>query len=115
MVELGIAFALRREPPSSGRLEGDAMRRRDFLKWSVGLGVLGGIAEAAEQQPQLGACVSLGGKRLFPEDNPWNQDISGLPVDPRSSLLLASIGVDRPLHPDFGTQYQGAPIGIPYV
>src|SRR5262249_33627229 len=24
-------------------------------------------------------------------------------------------GLDKPLHPDFGTVYQGAPVGIPYV
>ena len=60
-------------------------------------------------------CPSLGGKRLFPDDNPWNQDISREPVDPNSDNLIASIGMDRPLHPDFGTVYQSAPVGIPYV
>ena len=29
--------------------------------------------------------------------------------------VIASIGNDRPLHPDFGTVYQGAPSGIPYI
>lgn len=55
------------------------------------------------------------GKRLFPDDNPWNQDISKEPVDPNSTNLVASIGLDRPLHPDFGTVWAGAPNGIPYV
>jgi hypothetical protein len=64
---------------------------------------------------KLGPGASLGGKRLFPDDNPWNQDISREPVDPNSDNLIASIGKDRPLHPDFGTVYQGAPSGIPYV
>jgi hypothetical protein len=36
-------------------------------------------------------------------------------VDPVSDALIASIGVDKPLHPDFGTVYDGAPMGIPYV
>src|SRR5205085_2513425 len=64
---------------------------------------------------KLGPGAGLGGKRLFPDDNPWNQDISREPVDPNSDTLIASIGRDRPLHPDFGTVYQGAPGGIPYV
>src|SRR6266853_6776322 len=64
---------------------------------------------------KLGPGASLGGKRLFPDDNPWNQDISREPLDPNSDNLIASIGTDRPLHPDFGTVYQGAPSGIPYV
>lgn len=65
--------------------------------------------------PELGANASLRGKRVFPSDNPWNQDISGAPVDPNSTTLIASLGADTPLHPDFGTEYEGAPNGIPYV
>jgi hypothetical protein len=53
--------------------------------------------------------------RVFPPDNPWNQDISGFPVHPNSRNYLTSIGIDVGLHPDFGTAWQGAPIGIPYV
>jgi hypothetical protein len=64
---------------------------------------------------QLGANASLGGKRAFPADNPWNQDISKEPVDPNSDRLIAAIGRDKPLHPDFGTVWEGAPSGIPYV
>jgi hypothetical protein len=64
---------------------------------------------------KLGANASLGGKQLFPDDNPWNKDISEEPVDANSDDLIASIGKDKPLHPDFGTAYQGAPSGIPYV
>lgn len=58
---------------------------------------------------------SLEGKRPFPDDNPWNQDVSQEPVDPRSDVLIAGIGLDKRLHPDFGTTYRGAPLGIPYV
>ena len=65
--------------------------------------------------PALGAGASLHGKRIFPSDNPWNQDISGAPVDPNSANLIASIGLNTGLHPDFGTVYNGAPNGIPYV
>jgi hypothetical protein len=64
--------------------------------------------------PALGANAALNGKRPFPGDNPWNQDISSEPVDPNSAALIASCGI-RNLHPDFGTTYNGAPNGIPYV
>ena len=62
-----------------------------------------------------GTGPSLGGCALFPADNPWNLDISGFPVDPKSSAYIASIGAETGLHPDFGAPYQGAPNGIPYV
>jgi hypothetical protein len=58
---------------------------------------------------------SLGGREIFPADNPWNTDISTQPVDPNSAILIASCGGSSPLHPDFGTVYAGAPNGIPYV
>ena len=63
----------------------------------------------------LGANASLQGRRVFADDNPWNKDISNEPVDPDSDALIASIGKTKPLHPDFGTFYHGAPSGIPYV
>lgn len=64
--------------------------------------------------PTLGPNASLNGRRPFPADNPWNQDISSDAVDPYSSALIAACGL-RNLHPDFGTTYNGAPNGIPYI
>jgi hypothetical protein len=52
---------------------------------------------------------------IFPPSNPWNTDISGLPLHPQSDAFVDAIGRDDHLHPDFGTVWQGAPIGIPYV
>jgi hypothetical protein len=52
---------------------------------------------------------------VFPPDNPWNTDISKYPVHPNSASFIKSIGPDKPLHEDFGTVYEGAPSGIPYV
>lgn len=52
---------------------------------------------------------------IFPPDNPWNQDVSALPVHSRSRQYLESVGLDKPLHPDFGTVWRGAPSGIPYM
>ncbi|MFN2577140.1 MAG: hypothetical protein ABR607_05565 [Pyrinomonadaceae bacterium] len=66
-------------------------------------------------QPDLGSGASLHGKQIFPPDNPWNQDISRVPVDSNSDRIIASIDADARLHPDFGTVYRGAPNGIPYI
>jgi hypothetical protein len=77
------------------------------------LGVV--IAYGMFADPKLGPSPSLEGKRPFPDDNPWNQDVSNEPVDERSDRYVASIGAGGHLHPDFGTIYQGVPMGIPYV
>jgi hypothetical protein len=62
-----------------------------------------------------GQGASLNGFRPFPSDNPWNQDISQLTVDPNSDAIINFIGPTIGLHPDFGSgQYQGSDIGIPY-
>lgn len=58
---------------------------------------------------------SLSGRRFFPADNPWNRDVSADAADPNSAALISTCGASATLHPDFGTRYQGSPIGIPYV
>ena len=65
--------------------------------------------------PDLGANASLSGRRPFPDDNPWNTAVDRAPVDPNSDALIASIGLTKGLHPDFGANYLGGPFGIPYV
>jgi hypothetical protein len=65
--------------------------------------------------PDLGANADLRGARLFPPDDPWNARIDTSAVDPRSDSILARIGLDVPLHPEFGTTWRGAPNGLPYV
>ncbi|MFZ0043557.1 MAG: hypothetical protein WAK93_19770 [Solirubrobacteraceae bacterium] len=52
---------------------------------------------------------------VFPADNPWNQRVDRLPVAKDSSQIIARIGSGNPVHPDFGTTYNGAPNGIPYA
>src|SRR5208282_5347342 len=99
------------------------MHRRDFFRATaipLGLSMLAAGSRTArcnalaeEAGPMLGINASLGGKGVFPADNPWNTDISRMPVDPQSDQLIAGIGLDKHLHPDFGTVYQGAPMGIP--
>ncbi len=59
--------------------------------------------------------TELGDVEIFPADNPWNQDVSKLPVHAKSKPWIESVGADRPLFPCFGADYQGAPNGIPYV
>jgi hypothetical protein len=51
---------------------------------------------------------------VFPANNPWNQRIDRLPVAPNSAKLIVSIGLGDPVHPDFGTVFDGAPNGIPF-
>jgi hypothetical protein len=50
----------------------------------------------------------------LPADNIWNTRIDGLPVSSFSGSYIASIG-SAGLHPDFGTVWNGAPNGIPFV
>lgn len=67
------------------------------------------------ENTELGPNANLSGQRLLPDDSPWYQDVSQDAVDPNSAKILARIGMDVPLHPDFGPEWEGAPIGIPYV
>lgn len=64
--------------------------------------------------PDLGPGADMHGFLPFPPDNPWNEDISAFQADPDSNLIISTIGV-HPLHPDFGTVWNGAPNGIPYL
>jgi hypothetical protein len=83
----------------------------------IGIGHVGGGPpdDPTASIPDLGPGASLHGKQVLPPDNAWNQDISAAPVDPNSDNLISSIGLNAGLHPDFGTVYNGAPNGIPYI
>jgi hypothetical protein len=61
------------------------------------------------------ACVDDPVGRIFPDDNPWNADISTLPVLNNSGNMVAGIGPTASLHPDFGTLFSGVPWGIPFI
>ncbi len=80
--------------------------------------------------PDAGKSVVIyKGKRLpiqlLPPDNPWNQDISKLPVHPNSQAWLANIGIHTKLRADFGSGRRfvvfghalkkGRPHGIPFI
>lgn len=49
---------------------------------------------------------------VFPPSNVWNRDISTLPVAADSATLIASIGLDANLHPDFSATGYGIPINV---
>lgn len=63
----------------------------------------------------LPAVTTDGYGQVFPPDNPWNVEVTRLPVHPNSAAYVASIGAATTLHPDFGTTYAGVPWGIPYA
>jgi len=48
---------------------------------------------------------------MFPASNVWNRRVDGLPVAQNSDAMVAAIGLNAHLHPDFGS-YSG--YGIPY-
>ena len=53
---------------------------------------------------------------VFPANNPWNQRVDRLPIAKNSAAIIASIGLNDPVHPDFGSGlYDGEPIGIPFA
>ena len=70
---------------------------------------------AATFKVSLGAGASLGGKQVFPADNPWNTPVDKADVDQNSAALIESIGLGTTLHPDFGAHWPKGPFGIPYV
>jgi hypothetical protein len=49
---------------------------------------------------------------IFPSSNPWNRDISTLPLAADSAILIGSIGLDANLHPDFSATGYGIPINV---
>jgi hypothetical protein len=70
---------------------------------------IGRAVAAAAAGPTIAGC------HIFPADNPWNQRVDQLPVASGSAQMIARIGLNDPVHPDFGTVYAGAPNGIPYT
>jgi hypothetical protein len=75
----------------------------------LGVALLAGSSAQALRLPAAPKCP------VFPADNAWNQRVDSLPVAQNSGQMIASIGLDSPVHPDFGSgKYDGEPIGIPF-
>ena len=75
-----------------------------------------GMTNPPPPPPPPPAPPPLPARSVFPADNAWNRDISADSVDPHSDSLIARCGgAAASLHPDFGTIYDGAPWGIPFI
>jgi hypothetical protein len=80
------------------------------LRATALLAVVLAAGAAAAPPPRIGGC------QVFPASSVWNQRVDKLPVANDSATLIRSIGLDSPVHPDFGSGlYDGQRIGIPYV
>ncbi|HEY6759709.1 MAG TPA: hypothetical protein VI318_09470 [Baekduia sp.] len=60
----------------------------------------------------VAAATTVAGCPVFPASNPWNQDVSKLPVAPRSAAYVKAIGLDARLHPDFASKTYGIPFAV---
>ncbi len=61
--------------------------------------LLGSLAHAQQTTPPAARVDRLTMPPLFPADNPWNTDISDLPVHDNSNAFIESIGPGTSLHP----------------
>src|SRR3954454_3183890 len=86
------------------------MRKLLVLPVIAAVSVAGAAAAGTSGPPRVGGC------RIFPANNPWNQRVDKLPVARNSSTIINSIGPSKGMHADFGSgKYGGGPIGIPYT
>jgi hypothetical protein len=82
------------------------------LLTALSLAVVGPVY--ADGSSGLQPTPALPQRAIFPPDNPWHEDVSRLPVDPRSDAIIAAMNPQKALHCDFGTLWQGQPVGIPF-
>src|SRR4029453_16699771 len=83
--------------------------RRAMTGTVIALACASLVFAAARQRPPLPkitkpvmfdtpeADAILSAMHVFPPDNPWNQDISAMPVHPDSAAMIASVGADKSL------------------
>jgi hypothetical protein len=83
--------------------------KRLALAAAVAAVLLTGASAQALRLPAARHCP------VFPANNAWNQRVDKLPVAADSAQLIASIGLDAPVHADFGSgKWDGSAIGIPF-
>jgi len=84
------------------------VRRLAFVA-ALAAALLAGSSAQALRLPAARRCP------VFPASNAWNKRVDKLPVAGNSAQLIASIGLDAPVHADFGSgEWDGGPIGIPF-
>jgi hypothetical protein len=78
-----------------------------------------GEASQGVETDSVQAAPSAAGCQILPEDDIWNVPVDTLPLDPRSSSYINTIGAGEYVHADFGSGEwppgSGAPIGIPFT
>jgi hypothetical protein len=80
-----------------------------FARAALSLALLA-LAGASAAPPRIAGCP------VFPATSVWNKPVDKLPVAADSATIVQSIGLDAPVHADFGAGlYDGSIIGIPYV
>ena len=72
----------------------------------------GGGAVTSGGTTDGGGGATTGGCDIFPADNPWNQDVSGLPLHANSATYLSNMSPTTAFHPDWGTVSDG--YGFPF-
>ena len=81
---------------------------------AVALLALTGASAGASATPA--GAPTIAGCPVFPASSVWNQPVDKLPVARDSATIIATIGLDSPVHADFGSGlWNGSKIGIPYV
>lgn len=84
-------------------------RLSSMLVLAFALALVGGQSVSAASAPRLPRGPSC---PIFPLTNVWNKPVDTLPVHADSATYVASIGLDRYLHPDFSS-IEGGNYGIP--
>jgi hypothetical protein len=114
------------EPGAEGGFEASAAGRGGAGSGSAGSGGAGsggassggassGGASSGGNAEVAGASAEVGGCRLFPGEDAWNVDISGLPADPDWTRKVAALAPNARLHPDYGSDgdlLYGIPLNV---
>ncbi len=94
---------------SNAPADNNAVKRVALAVTLGAVALLTGASARAFRLPAAARCP------VFPANNPWNQRVDKLPVAADSAQLIGSIGLDSPVHADFGSgTWDGGPIGIPF-
>jgi hypothetical protein len=97
------------------RTRGGSLLLAPFVLAALLAPIAAGAAGPRGAQPAAAAIAGAPDCAVAPTNSVWRTPISTLPVAKDSAELIARIGANAPLHPDFGAGlWDGEPIGIPY-